>query len=201
MIDIQSGSLTVHGLNIQHVPTSVVREKFFVAIPQDATVFTQASLRFNLDSSQILSDNTIVDALGKVGLLEHFRVPENDERAAPQPRGDDGEQEGASDAWRGGKMLLDQNMSGLAAISAGQAQLLSLARALLQVHSLEEDGFKPIILLDEATSFLDLDTERLMLSVIHEEFTLKGYTVIMVAHRLGVVKAIMRDGVDQMMEM
>ncbi|ETS83153.1 hypothetical protein PFICI_05029 [Pestalotiopsis fici W106-1] len=194
MIDVRSGSVTVHGLNTKHAPTSVVREKFFVAIPQDATIFPQASLRFNLDPSQVLSNETVMKALGKVGLLDHFRIPEQEQRAGPQPE----EEETASSPGK----ILDKAMSDLAAISAGQAQLLALARALLQAHSLAEDGHnKPIVLLDEATSSLDLDTEGLMLSVIHQEFTLRGYTVIMVAHRLGAVKAILREGVDQMIEM
>lgn len=110
------------------------------------------------------------------------------------------EEEGGADDSAVGQVL-DTPLSSLPALSAGQAQLLALARALLQAYSRTDSGFRPIILLDEATSSLDSTTERLMLSIIHEELMLKGYTIIMVAHRLGSISAYMREGVDRFLQM
>ena len=59
-------------------------------------------------------------------------------------------------------------------LSAGQKQLIVLARALLQRHR--------CLLLDEATANIDSATDAEISRVVHEEF--KGVTVLIIAHRL-----------------
>ncbi len=58
-------------------------------------------------------------------------------------------------------------------LSLGEKQLLGLARCLLQKA--------PIFVLDEATSALDPVTEKIVLSVLRQEY--KGKTLLFVAHR------------------
>lgn len=62
--------------------------------------------------------------------------------------------------------------------SAGQSQLFCLARALLSRSK--------VVLLDEATSSVDYETDREIRRVVTEE--MRGRTVIEVAHRLEVVR-------------
>ncbi len=64
-------------------------------------------------------------------------------------------------------------------LSGGQRQRLSIARALLK------DA--PIILLDEATSSLDVKTEKLVQSAIKE--LIKDKTVMVIAHRMRTIVA------------
>jgi len=75
---------------------------------------------------------------------------------------------------RGG---LDENMKSQP-LSHGQQQLFCLARAMLRTSK--------ILILDEATSNVDRETDQLMQRIIREEF--QGHTIITVAHRLDTIE-------------
>ncbi|KAK2590420.1 hypothetical protein QQS21_011893 [Conoideocrella luteorostrata] len=64
-------------------------------------------------------------------------------------------------------------------LSHGQKQLFFVARAVLR------KGIGKLVLLDEATSSIDQDTEQMIRAVIDTEF--KSHTVITIAHRLDTV--------------
>ena len=63
-------------------------------------------------------------------------------------------------------------------LSGGQAQRLSIARALVTDP--------PVLLLDEATSSLDAQSERLVQEALDE--IMKGRTTLVIAHRLATVR-------------
>ena len=84
---------------------------------------------------------------------------------------------------------LDTVLSESTGISAGQKQLLTIARAMLQNA--------PMLILDEATSSVDTRTE-LLISRAMDKLT-KGRTSFVIAHRLSTIKnadliLVMRDG-------
>ena len=188
LLDTQVGSIKIDGIDISHVPRSILRQQCFITVPQDTFVFINASLRSNLDPSEALNDKTIIDALEKTCLWQHFAAHNRHQQDLHLPETDNAEEVISS--------ILDLQLSAFPVLSTGQMQLLSLARAILrtqvQVRFSDEalitaDTRQPkrILLLDEATSSLDPKTDSIMQDVIRKEFTAKGHTVIAISHRLG----------------
>ncbi|KAL0932221.1 ATP-binding cassette containing protein [Colletotrichum truncatum] len=189
LLDLKSGSIKIDGVDISLIPRSLVRQQCFITISQDPFSFGQASLRFNLDPSGSLSDEALVSALQKTSLWTHFESGHY-----------------SSMSSKGGQ-ILDCNMSSLPQMSTGQSQLFAVARAILQLQALRQrtrpseseptyEHVMPILLLDEATSSLDSHSESAIRSIIHQEFTEKGHTVIAIAHRLNGIDDKMRTGQD-----
>lgn len=183
LLDASSGVVKVDGLDLSLVPRSLIRQRCFITVAQDPFVLGQATLRFNLDPSASLSDESIVTVLKRTSLWPQF----------------------TSGSATEVNQILNSSMASLPQLSTGQTQLLALARAMLQGQALKNPSsapgshgqrVMPILLLDEATSSLDPATESAMRSIIHEEFTAKGHTVIAITHRLSGIIEDMRAGQD-----
>jgi ABC-type multidrug transport system fused ATPase/permease subunit len=147
MIELDSGRISIDGVDISTVPLSVLR-KALAVIPQSPFIFT-ASVRYNLDPYGYYTDEEIWASLQTAHLHTKILTLE-------------------------GK--LDANLNGKS-FSAGEKQLLCLARALLKKSQ--------ILVMDEATANVDYETDLHIQNAIKNHFSL--CTVITIAHRLDTV--------------
>lgn len=149
------GSVLLDGIPLKNIDRTTLRQRI-IAVPQDAVFLPDGtSFRVNLDPAGESTAKECEAVLAAVGLTGFVQD-------------------------RGG---LDAGMSA-GTLSAGQRQLMSLGRAVLR-RRIRGQGKGGILLLDEVSSSVDLDTERAILRTIQAEF--ESYTVIAVSHRLDMI--------------
>jgi len=71
MIEMNSGSIVIDGLDISTVPRSEIRSRL-VGVPQDSYLLT-GSVRLNADPKKCVSDQLIIDALKSVQLWDNVK--------------------------------------------------------------------------------------------------------------------------------
>jgi ATP-binding cassette subfamily B protein len=149
--EIQRGSIKINGIDIRTLSLETLRRAFSVVL-QDPFIFS-GTVRDNIALYQSsMTDDAIekvVTALGLNSFLERF------------PDGFD--------------QMLEERGAGL---SAGEAQLLSLLRAMVQN--------RPILILDEATANIDSQMEKVIQDTMDK--VLPEKTSLIIAHRLSTIQ-------------
>ena len=159
--DINSGDIKIDGVSTKNLTRENIHELFTMVL-QDTWLFSGTVKENIVYNNENISDEKVVEVCKTVG-LDHF--------IRTLPHGYDTE--------------LSDNDS----VSAGQRQLLTIARGILQ------DA--PFLILDEATSNVDTRTEELVQQAMDK--LAEGKTSFIIAHRLSTIKnadliLVMKEG-------
>ena len=164
-IELDKGRIQINNTNINSMDLHELRSLFSV-IPQTPIIYSE-SIKYNIDPFSKYSDNEIYKILKEVQL--HHKISKL---------------KYGLDTILSSKYKIDTNIKndndidGFA-LSFGEAQLLCLARCLL--------NNKPILLMDEATSNIDIKTDSIIQTLLNKHESLQNKTIITIAHRINTV--------------
>ncbi len=150
MIEPQKGAVTLSGADGKEIPVNADLRQFFAYVPQGNTVLSGTIAENMRMVREDVTDEEIIEALKTACAWEFVEKIGINSVLGERGRG----------------------------ISEGQAQRLSIARALIRNC--------PILLLDEATSALDMDTEERVIKNIIKADSRK--IIIVSTHRPSVLK-------------
>ena len=159
--EVNSGEIKIDDMPISNLTRENIHD-LFIMVLQDTWLFEgtiRDNIKFNKDN---VTDEEIWNALKVVG-VDHFV------KSLPK--------------------TLDYKLGDNESISAGQKQLLTIARGMIKDS--------PFLILDEATSSVDTRTEELVQKAM-DKLT-EGRTSFIIAHRLSTIKnadliLVMKDG-------
>lgn len=159
--ELDGGEILLDGIPISQVRRENVHEQFCMVL-QDTWLFEGTIKENIIYSKQGVTDEQVVAACKAVGLHHFIRT---------LPEG------------------YDTVLNDKASLSAGQRQLITIARAVIQNA--------PLLILDEATSSVDTRTETIIQEAM-DKLT-EGRTSFVIAHRLSTIRnadmiLVMKDG-------
>jgi ABC-type multidrug transport system fused ATPase/permease subunit len=159
LTELDEGSIHIDGVDISKLGMFELRSKLAI-IPQDP-VLLKGTIRHNLDPFEEHKDDKLWDAITRSGLIEGSVVSTIRLQNKDDPN---------FHKFHLGQKVEDEGSN----FSLGERQLLALARALV--------SNSPILILDEATSSVDYETDAKVQKIISTEFTKS--TILCIAHRL-----------------
>ncbi|PWN37140.1 uncharacterized protein FA14DRAFT_113198, partial [Meira miltonrushii] len=174
-LEAETGRIVVDGKDLSNVALEEIRKRLTI-IPQEAQLFS-GTVRFNLDPFGNFDDEALWDALKRCKLAKprfsgSKELNDTNNNESPSSPNDDPNDK-TNDVITSLDMPVEQGGKNF---SAGQRQLLALARGLLKLSN------SNIVLLDESTASLDATSDAAVQRTIRQE--MQDATLLVVAHRI-----------------
>ena len=159
ILEAKEGKIYMDDVDISQIGLKKLRSNITI-IPQDPTLM-EGSLKFNIDPLNNHTEKEIEDVMREIGFW--YICERNLEENKNKP-----------DNEKGLNMIITENGGN---ISIGERQLICITRAILRKSK--------IIIMDEATASIDVNTENIIQKAINN--LLKDSTILTIAHRIKTV--------------
>ena len=159
ILEAKEGAIYIDDIDISQIGLKKLRSNITI-IPQDPTLM-EGTLKFNIDPLNNHTEKEIEDVMREIGFW--YICERNLEENKNKP-----------DEEKGLNMIITENGGN---ISIGERQLICITRAILRKSK--------IIIMDEATASIDINTENIIQKAINN--LLNDSTILTIAHRIKTV--------------